>query len=74
MIELDKVRSNFPSLSLKDENENQNETIYSLFNKSYLSNNIYDVIEYDKINYNFDTKFYKITMYGNKKVKGKLIK
>ena len=28
----------------------------------------------DKINYNFDTKFYKITMYGNKKVKGKLIK
>ena len=28
----------------------------------------------DKINYNFDTKFYKITMYGKKKIKGKLIK
>ena len=28
----------------------------------------------DKINYNFDTKFYKITMYGKKKIKEKLIK
>ena len=45
----------------------------SIYNSVSITNDKGDLIA-DKIDYNFETKYYKISMFDNKRVKAKLIR
>ena len=45
----------------------------SIYNSVSITNDKGDLVA-DKIDYNFETKYYKISMFGNKRVKAKLIR